>query len=205
MLIALRTLQRKYRLAVEGVLHVGAHHGEEADDYDRAGYAPVYWVEADEDSIPGLMKTVHDRVHHHVVHAVVADEPRVVAFNRASNGQSSSILEFGTHSREHPDVVFIGRQRLLATTIDELAQRGLIGRANFMNLDIQGAELLALRGGTQYLSGVDYIYSEVNERELYRGCCLLTEFDDWLGVRGFTRVALKMTVHGWGDAFYVRG
>lgn len=36
-------------------------------------------------------------------------DDEMVMFNIANNGQSSSILEFGTHSSEHPDVKFIDK------------------------------------------------------------------------------------------------
>lgn len=204
MLIGLEQLHKKYHLEVNGVLHVGAHYGEEADIYDKLSYSPVFWVEADSLSIPELTKHVGKRKGHTIVQSVVADEPKLVTFNHANNGQSSSILELGTHAVEHPDVVYTGKCNMLATTIDQLEDYGLIEQTNFMNLDIQGAELLALRGGINYLSAVDYIYTEVNKKELYKGCVLLPELDSFLSRLNFERVELKMERHGWGDAFYVR-
>jgi hypothetical protein len=75
---------------------------------------------------------------------------------------------------------------------------------NFMNLDIQGAELLALRGAGDILKNFDYIYTEVNIEELYDGCCLMNEIDEYLKQFGFKRVITEMTQYGWGDAFYVK-
>ena len=203
MLIPLSVIHHKYNMKVSGVLHVGGHYGEECTAYRTQGYTPVYWIEADSTSIPNLKKAV-ERYGQHVIEALVSDVPGDVTFNVANNGQSSSILEFGTHSNEHPDVVFTGAKTLTATTIDILAEEGIIGPCNFMNLDIQGAELMALKGGEKYLEGVDYIYTEVNRKELYKGCVLLPELDRWLSQKGFTRVELEMTIHGWGDALYVR-
>lgn len=190
-------------MKVSGVLHIGGHYGEECTAYRTQGYTPIYWIEADSTSIPHLRRAV-DRYGQHVIEALVSDKPGMITFNVANNGQSSSILEFGTHSKEHPDVVFTGTQTLPATTIDILAEEGSIGPCNFMNLDIQGAELMALKGGEKYLDGVDYIYTEVNKKELYKGCVLLPELDRWLAGKGFMRVELEMTPHGWGDALYVR-
>lgn len=205
MLIPLSDIVKKYKLHVDGVLHVGAHYGEEADDYDKFGFNPVWWIEADGNSIDTLMANVSKREGHDVVHAVVSDKEQSVVFNRANNGQSSSILKFGTHSKEHPDVVFEESLTRTSMTIDSLNEMGIIGQANFVNLDIQGAELLALKGAIKYLSKVDYIYTEVNDKELYVGCCLTKDLDYWLGLRGFNRVEKVMTQHGWGDAFYIKG
>ena len=51
---------------------------------------------------------------------------------------------------------------------------------------------------------IDYIYAEVNTKELYAGCAQLPELDAWLDARGFKRVEISMTGWGWGDALYVR-
>lgn len=204
MLIPLDNLSRKYNLQVEGILHVGGHWGEEAIMYNNLGYVPVYWIEAEKESATILENHVAGLLNHHVINAVVSDSIGTVKFNHANNGQSSSMLEFGTHSAEHPDVVFESSSERMAVTIDHLLDADLIGQTNFMNLDIQGAELMALKGAVEYLHGVKYIYTEVNDKELYKGCCLTSDLDAWLGMRGFVRREKEMTPHGWGDAFYIK-
>lgn len=79
-----------------------------------------------------------------------------------------------------------------------------MNRYDFINLDIQGAELLALKGATSILPFVKAIYTEVNEKELYEGCALIEELDAYLKQNGFTRILTNMTKHGWGDALYIR-
>jgi hypothetical protein len=69
-------------------------------------------------------------------------------------------------------------------------------------MDLQGAELLALRGATETLRSVRFVYTEVNVDELYAGCAQLDEIDEQLV--GFVRMETALTPHGWGDAFYVR-
>ena len=49
---------------------------------------------------------------------------------------------------------------------------------NFLNLDIQGAELLALRGIEDNLKFIDYIYTEVNTGEVYKNCAKVYEIDN---------------------------
>ena len=208
MLIDLHTLNRKYALyggKVNGVLHVGAHTGEEGVVYDELGYRPVYWVEADEDTIPKLWDEVHEFEGHEIINAVVADQVgKTVTFNVANNEQSSSILELGTHETEHPEVHYTGSRELEATTIDQLLADDMITQTNFLNLDIQGAELLALKGAKQFLKGVDFIYSEVNVKELYKGGALLPPLDGFLDRRGCDRRETEMTPHGWGYGFWCR-
>ncbi len=76
-------------------------------------------------------------------------------------------------------------------------------KINMWNLDIQGVELLAMKGGLNALKHVEVIYTEVNEKELYKGCVRLEVLDDFLKNQGFKRVFTRMTQHGWGDAVYI--
>jgi FkbM family methyltransferase len=205
MLIPFSTLAKKYDFTPSGgVLHVGAHEGEEADDYDAIGFNPVYWVEADHETAHVLERNVGKRPGHHVIASLLADEERIVTFHQANNGQSSSILELGTHATEHPDVVYVGEQERHATTVDALLEFDLIERCAFLNLDVQGAELLVLKGATEFLSTVDFIYAEVNKRKLYKDCALIGDIDHYVGMLGFVRAETAWTRHGWGDALYVR-
>jgi hypothetical protein len=80
-------------------------------------------------------------------------------------------------------------------------------KINFINLDIQGVELNALKSMEKYLenSGIEYIFTEVNTEHVYKDCGLLSEIDEYLGRFGFDRVETKMWMDcGWGDAFYIR-
>jgi hypothetical protein len=94
--------------------------------------------------------------------------------------------------------------KLTTTTLDDLCASADVGEPNILVLDVQGAEMLVLRGATRLMSTADCIYAEVNERPLYAGAALLPEFDGFLASHGFDRVATAFTVHGWGDALYVR-
>jgi len=101
-------------------------------------------------------------------------------------------------------VEFTDKISLTSTTIDDLWKSNRIESANFLNLDIQGAELLALRGAQQYLDGVEYIYTEINMKPLYKDCALVGDMDKFLAGRGFSRLDTRLTRHGWGDAFYAK-
>jgi len=103
MLISLEELQSEYSINANGVLHVGAHYGEEAAVYDKLWPGvKVFWVEADPNSVRVLRKKLRGYRNHVVVAEVVTDMIKDVEFNIANNGESSSMLEFGTHKKEHP-------------------------------------------------------------------------------------------------------
>jgi FkbM family methyltransferase len=191
-----------------GVLHVGAHMCEEAELYASLGMNPrdlekVLWVEANSEI---AARAASAGQFPNIACAVVSDnDGGEVTFFVANNGQSSSFLPFAEHRREHPDVYEVGAYRVRTVTLDTLFDKLGIpqDRYDLINLDIQGAELLALRGAEKILAGVRAVYTEVNTKELYAGCAQLGEMDEFLEARGFVRVALEMTKSGWGDALYV--
>ena len=76
--------------------------------------------------------------------------------------------------------------------------------ANFLNIDIQGTELLALKGMSNLLEYFDYIYLEVNKEYVYKNCCLVDEIDDFLSNFGFNRIITGWTIHKRGDALYIK-
>jgi FkbM family methyltransferase len=141
-----------------------------------------------------------------VYQAVITDkDDAVVMFNMANNIQSSSVLEFGTHSKEHPWVRYVGKIKMKTITVDTFFKKNKMdaSKYNFWNFDIQGAELMALKGATQSIQYAKAIYLEVNEKELYKGCALITDIDTFLLQYKFKRVLTTMTRHGWGDALYI--
>jgi hypothetical protein len=76
---------------------------------------------------------------------------------------------------------------------------------NLLCIDIQGAELRALRGATRTLQSIDAINIEINFEEMYAGCAQVEDIDDFLAELGFDRVATLTPYHSfWGDALYVR-
>jgi len=75
---------------------------------------------------------------------------------------------------------------------------------NFLNFDIQGAELKALKGMEEYLDNLDYLYTEVNKNYVYENCALVNELDEYLNKFGLVRVETNWTDYEWGDAFYIK-
>jgi len=196
----------KYNVDITGVLHIGAHNCEEMSFYLdtlKLTVNNILWIEA----IPNKVYEAQQRNIPNVYQAVITDkDDEDIKFNIANNNQSSSVLAFGTHSLEHPEIVYNNNISLKSITINSFFERnGIDGNiCNFWNFDIQGAELMALKGATNYLHNVKAIYLEVNEKELYKGCGLIDEMDAFLAEYQFERVLTKITGHGWGDALYMK-
>lgn len=208
MLIPYHRIQRilaEKQIVITGAFHLGAHECEELSFYQQLNLAPtdVIWL----DAIPQKVTEAQQRGIPNVHHAVITDkDDEEVTFHISSNGQSSSVLEFGTHAQEHPWVTYIDNIVQKSTTIRSFVATHQIDmpKHNFWNFDIQGAELMALHGAGDLIQTAAAIYLEVNEKELYKGCGLIGEIDTLLSGYGFTRVDTEMTIHGWGDALYIK-
>lgn len=191
-------------ITIHGSFHLGAHDCEELNFYKQLGLRPedIVWI----DAIPLKVAQAKHRGIPNVYNAVITDKnDEAVTFNISNNVQSSSVLEFATHSQEYPGIVYVDQIKHTSITIDTFFERNNIdpSKYNFWNFDIQGAELMALKGATQSIKHAKAIYLEVNEKELYKHCGLITEIDEFLSKYNFKRVLTEMTRHGWGDALYI--
>lgn len=207
MLLNFDELFTRHRLKIRGVLHVGGHTGEEAPTYHGHQIRKVIWVEAE----PGVERKLNRRVRRYgqeSICALITDVDGVERDFHVTNEDSlsSSVFEFGTHAETSPNMVVKRTMRLATRTVDSLLADDPRGfrTINFLNMDIQGAELLALRGARKFLEQVDYVMTEINIQQVYKGCAQLEELDAFLRPYGLLRVETFLTDDGWGDAFYIK-
>jgi len=207
MYIKLQYLVKKHNLRINGVLHLGAHQAEEASAYQEVGVPKVIWIEGNPELIPTLETELKKYTNQFVYNVLVSDiDNQKVNFNITNNLQSSSILELGTHKDHNPNVK-VDHIFLLAThRLDTFfANNNVdISDCNFLNIDLQGAELLAMKGLGNHLQHFDYIYTEINIGKVYKNCPVLFDLDTYLHRYGFVRVETYLTPWQWGDAFYIK-
>jgi len=206
MLITVPELQRWFRVEPTTILHVGAHLAEEDHAYRTAGWgaqSKIIWVESQQRLVEKLSKKLDPKLNQIIQAAVWHENDVELEFNISSNSQSSSLLKFGTHSQNYPEVEFIEKITVISKRLDYLIPDTHI--LDFINLDIQGAELSALRGLGNHLWNTRYIYSEVNKQQVYEGCPHIIDIDKFLQPYGFQRIATRWVFRqGWGDALWMR-
>ena len=116
---------------------------------------------------------------------------------------SSSIYELGLHKDYYPHIDYVDSFYADTKLLKDIIYKYNI-HYNFLNLDIQGAELNALKGMENYLHKVEYIYTEVNCDYVYKDCPLIDEIDEYLKKFGFDRVeTIWQAGCKWGDALYI--
>lgn len=141
-----------HNIKLSGVLHIGAHACEELPMYNTLGVSNenIIWV----DAITRNVMRARSRGIPNVYTAVITDkDDDTVVFNMSNNVQSSSIFDLELHATEHPDVVYIDSVEMNTITVNSFLDSLKIDstKLNFWNIDIQGAELLALKGASKYL------------------------------------------------------
>lgn len=202
MLIPPNILRILFGVKPTGVLHVGAHLAEEMEAYRASEFGRVIWVEAQESLFSALSQRCigSDDV---VLNGLVWSESgKKLSFHTSNNGQSSSVYELADHAKLYPNIEYVSRDSMVSIRLDELVPTSM--SFDFINLDVQGSELEALKGLGSRIGSAKWIYSEVNRRHLYSGIPLVGEIDDWLRMNGFQRVVTFWTEYGWGDALYVK-
>lgn len=206
MLIPLDKLIRKYNIPIKGIIHIGAHQAEEADVYEYNGYKNVIWIEGNEELMPFLRTKLSNFPSQKVYLALVDVEEKEITFNITNNAQSSSIYDLKEHLEQYSEVVI--KKQVVCNTIrlDSFLKQNSINKLdfNFLNLDIQGNELNAIKSLGADLKYFDYIYTEVQITELYKNSHNIYDIDTYLFNNGFKRVETDLKYKSWGDAFYIR-
>jgi len=189
---------------IKGIVHIGAHYGEEIQEYVDNGIQKITVFEPlsqNFDILSERMQEVNADIQGYQV--ALGSQKGTATMHLSSNeAQSSSILKPKQHLELHPDVFFEGTEDVEVSLLDEYD----VGDANFINIDVQGYELEVFKGSTETLKQIDYIYCEVNRDEVYEGAPMVEELDEFLGEYGFDRVETKWpeTYYTWGDALYIK-
>ncbi len=206
-MLDLGALCRRHDIRPRGVVHVGAHEGLEWPTYQKMGISAAIFIEANPSVFSRLATNLGGVEGLALANCAIADVSGRARLHITSADQCSSLLPLGRHLEYYPEIVETRTLDVPAWTLDDLiAQLGMNPeRFNLLNIDIQGAELQALKGARRLLASIEAINVEVNFEELYDGCAQIEDIDQLLSEHGFRRVATSCPFHpSWGDGFYLR-
>lgn len=183
-----------YLRHVTGVIHIGANSGQERHLY---GSREVIWVEAIPALAEELRRNIADFPTHRAINTVLSErDGDVVEFHVASNdGLSSSMLDFKVHADDRPDIKYVDTLKLTTMTFRSMVgQHGIdLDRFGGLVIDVQGAEMLVLKGAGDLVRQFKFIKAEASDAELYAGACLADELIAYLAAYGF-RVQRKIVI-----------
>jgi len=204
MIIALDKIVSDYKINIKGILHVGAHYGQEYPDYEKHAIKNMIFFEPSVSSYKELLKTLPKKRNIKTFNIALGNEvgEKEMYVETANRGMSSSLLEPGTHSTLYPNIKFDTREMVKIDKLDNIDfDRSLY---NMINIDVQGFELEVFKGATKTLEFVDIIYTEINLEEVYVKCCQVEDLDNFLKQFGFVRVLTQAPNKTWGDALYLK-
>jgi len=203
-LLTLDYLVKKYNLKINGVSHFGAHLGEEVSSYKALNIKNIHLFEPQSKIFNSLKKDFLDDKDVFLYNFGLGEQNiSMQMFIPENYEMSASLLEPKHHKTLYPDISFQGSEEVEIRIYDELK----IEDVNFLNIDIQGYELLALKGSQEALRNkIDYIFIEVAMIDLYKNNALVGELDEFLEEFNFIRVETKWVNRFvlWGDALYIK-
>ena len=168
-----------------GILHIGAHIGQEAPIYDQLGLN-VIWIEADPVIYDELKIQIQSRKNHRAFLALLGNqEGENINFYRTSNhGQSSSVYPLAK-DLDFNYVAQVDTVQLQMQTLDTLFSDESLKEYPYWLLDVQGAELLVLEGAQKNLEYCQFLEIEVSTFYHYQSQPLFDELTTFLGENSF--------------------
>lgn len=204
MLLNLSVLIAKYKMNIRGVVQVGAHKGQEHDEYVAHGVKNIVYIEPGSDAYTVLKEKFGTTPGVTLFNCACGDVEGIsdAYVEHTNQGMSSSLLPPDLHLTQHKEVIFDDRAPWKIRRLDNLDIDRIL--YNLLNMDVQGFEAHVLRGAVNVLEHIDYIYTEVNRASMYKGCALVEDLDRMLGYFQRVETGWASETHGWGDALYIR-
>lgn len=202
MIGALPIIAQRLGLSLSGCIHIGAHWGQEYLAYKSMGIHDLIFYEPLQKNYSQLRQRVGEEVD--LRNRALGNYSGQVQMyvEEVNQGMSSSVLEPLHHLQQYPHILFESKERVTMTRLDdEDFDRAAF---NFINIDVQGYELEVFKGATETLSSVDLILSEINNKEMYKGCALVEQLDGFLAEFQFTRIATQWEGGTWGSGLYYK-
>ena len=200
-------LFRKYAITPRGVIHLGGHVGQEALPYLLLGYDRVVFVEPDPQLIPALERNVGyvEKLRGHldrfmdgtdgrpfgqVVQAAIGDKNGTATLHvQPQQTQTNSILQpiVGSHEKlDRPSQSIEVPMQTLDTFMSSGLREGWTAEDfNVLYINVEGAELLVLRGAIDSLKRFELVYAEVNLRPHYEGNPSADDLESFMTEQGF--------------------
>jgi FkbM family methyltransferase len=175
------------RSRIKTVWDVGAHIGQYAVQLQSHGYAGrIISIEPGEAAFRELASRATANTKWTALDVAVTDTVGESILNVAANGQSSSLLPMAErHRSASPNSWYVRSEAVKTTTLDVLADELKAAPPYFVKLDLQGGEMLALRGASVVLRNAAASEIELSLTELYEGGAAWQDVIAYLAAGGF--------------------
>lgn len=183
---------KSYEICPEIIFDVGANKGLTIDLYsDHFPSSKIFAFEAIPELSAGLKQSFLNNSNVIIVSHALDKEKRTRTFNQTIISGNSSFFDISVQQKEslnHDSVTRIDKKiEVHCTTLDDYANEENIKKIDFMKMDIQGAEVLALEGASHLLKNglISAIYVEVMFSEVYENQCFYHDIASLLLGHGY--------------------
>lgn len=116
--------------------------------------------------------------------------------------KSSSLLAPDKHSEEVDFIRFDQLIKVKTVTINNFCKSYGVDIIDIIHIDVQGAELMVLKGSAEYIRKIKVIWMEVSRIKYYKGQPLANDIEDFMKMNNF--VLIKNTLKNkQGDHLYL--
>ena len=183
------------------VVHVGAHFAEERLCYEKLGAKTIIWIEGSKETYRHLECAITVESHrgllradHVPVHALLTDRHGdlvdLYSFARGGavkTGLTTIYKADEATAREHPFDQVLRERGATTTTLDHVLEARKAPPIDLITIDVEGAELLVLKGGTNAVDSAYAVICEASvESHLNQGASF-DELVDFLDQKGFDK------------------
>ena len=196
---ALKANQEK----INGIIQVGANIGQELKILTKYS-ENIYLFEPLTEAFDLLTKNISQYSNIQIFKYALGEKSEIKKINISNENfsASSSLLEPSLHLDYFPEIKFDNFEEVKVKRFDEIDFKF---NANFLILDVQGYELYVVKGFGEYIKNIDFIFTEVSTKELYKNSVLIVELDSILSDLGYVRTKTKIASNKpQGDALYIR-
>ena len=125
----------------------------------------------------------------------INQQKTITTWEDGNPGASSIFKSNGTYTLETyvQDEIITNCHRL-----DSVMNKYIIPKVDIIWMDLQGAELLALKGLGNYLQNVKYIHTEVFHKEMYTGQVMFDELNNYILSNDFI-IKNNLKLQGWQE------
>lgn len=212
-------LDRLEGVTPKGVIHVGAHEGEEVPEYLKRGFSPIVLFEPNPSKFELLRGRFGKLPDLSIYPEAVCDregeaEFHIYASRRSGNAESSSLLRMKRLQTFVDSLAERETVKVKATSLDAWLEREKVPASDFNLLvtDVQGADYFALAGAERLLRDIDAVITEVCLIELYEGAKLADETIALMRSRHFSpRAQILHELYdserrfpAWGEMLFLR-
>lgn len=203
-------------ITLNGVIHVGAHRGEELFDYEKYNVKKIIWIEPNPDVFNELeicLSNYDSSVESHGFCVAASDEDLDevdfhicygpdAGFMVGNKGCSSLLKPQGRFESWYKKTI-----KVESIKLDTLIQKNQFDLNEFdlLDMDTQGAELKVLKGASNILNHVNYVTTEATwNNPDYVGNVMFEELIEYLNSFGFEHKETFEHTLDWGDALFVK-